>query len=75
MPRHIYKRIKKKCISIIVTLFAAISSAISSRPCKLLVIPRRFESPVVYAATIALAEIAAKITSINGPLHGIRYAY
>ena len=53
---------------------------ISNRPCKLLVIPRQFESPVVHmgdlksceialeiAAKIA-TKIAAKIASVNGPL-------
>ena len=29
-------------------IFAAILAAISNRPCKLLAIPRRFQSPVVY---------------------------
>ena len=58
-------------LAIFAAIFAAISSAISTRPCKLLAIPQRFESPVVYtprnsAGKIA-AKIAAKVTSVNGP--------
>ena len=40
-------------------IFAAILAAISNRPCKLLAILQRFESPVVY--TSDRFEIAAKI--------------
>ena len=43
-------------------------TAITSRPCKLLAIPRRFELPVVYTNRPEIAlEIAAKIASVNGP--------
>ena len=45
----------------------AIFAAISNPPCKLLAIPRRFESPVVYDRREIALEIAAKIVSINGP--------
>ena len=40
-------------------------AAISNRPCKLLAIPQRFESPVVYTGN--RFEIAAKIASIIPP--------
>ena len=48
--------------AIFAAILATISSAISNRPCKLLAIPRRFESPVVYTP-----RIAAKIASVNEP--------
>ena len=43
----------------------AILSAILNRPCKLLAIPRRFESPFVYTGDLNLREIALEIAAKN----------
>ena len=49
--------------------FSGDFTAISNRPCKLLAIPRRFESPVVYTGDFA-AILAAILAAISWRFHG-----
>ena len=49
-------------------IFAAISGAIPNCPCKLLAIPRRFESPLVYTGNLkSRLKSQQKSPSVNGP--------